>query len=241
MLRSTSDYVCSAKLVAVFFVVGASMTNPMTTALKVQSSAAYGFHGPVSDFFLSMPNMSNISDKHCMCEPVSDFSLLMPITSNIFKNHCMSEPDFSLSMPIMSNISDKHCMSEPVSDCSLSMPMYNFFKQHWLYSENSDLSTLFGDKVSASRLAYLLLLLTDYSDDCSQDDLYSSKQQGASLTQSDTFSYQSKALGYKALSVKEMLRWNHHGHWARELQLSSMQMPFRFDSALNTPLALAIV
>ena len=81
MFRSTSDYVCSAKLVAVFFVVGASMTNPMTTALKVQSSAAYGFHGPVSDFFLSIPNMSNISDNHCMCEPFSDFSLCMEYVS----------------------------------------------------------------------------------------------------------------------------------------------------------------
>jgi hypothetical protein len=71
--------------------------------------------------------------------------------------------------------------------------------------------------------------------------LYSYQQLGASLTYVDTFSYQSNALGYKALSVKEMLHWNHRGHWARELQLASMQMPFRFDSALNTPLALAIV
>ena len=36
--------ICFAKSMAVFFVVGASMTNPMTTALKVQSSAAYGFY-----------------------------------------------------------------------------------------------------------------------------------------------------------------------------------------------------
>ena len=93
MFRSTSDYVCFAKSVAVFFVVGASMTNPMTTALKVQSSAAYGFHGPVSDFSLSMSSMSNISNKH------------------------------------------------------------------YLYSNNSDFSTVFGAKVNASRLAGLLLLV----------------------------------------------------------------------------------
>ena len=237
MFRSTSDYIVSAKSMAVFLLAASAQTM-CTTALEVQSSAAFGYHGTVSEFYLS-----NIFNQHCLCEPVSDFSLSMPMMFNIFKEHgLLYEPISvdSLSMP-MSNFFKKHCMYEPVSDYSLSMPMYDFFRKHWLYSENSGSSTLFGDKVNASHLASLLLLLTDYSCDCSQDDLYSYQHHGASLTQSDTFSYQSKALGYKALSVKEMLRLNHRGHWARELQLSSMQMAFRSDSALNTPLAMAIV
>ena len=74
MFRSTSDYACFAKLVAIFF-VGA---NLMTTALKVQSSAVYGYHGPVS---LSM-SMSNISNKHYLYSNSSDFSTLFGFEVN---------------------------------------------------------------------------------------------------------------------------------------------------------------
>ena len=47
----------------------------------------------------------------------------------------------------------------------------------------------------------------------------------------------SKVVAFPALAVKEMLRWYHCGHWARQLQTSFV----RIDSALNTPLALGIV
>ena len=91
MFRSTSDYACFAKLVAIFF-VGA---NLMTTALKVQSSAVYGYHGPVSDFSLLMP-VSNLSNKHRLYEPVSDFSLFMASMSNISNKYRLySSSDFS--------------------------------------------------------------------------------------------------------------------------------------------------
>ena len=89
MFRSTSDYGCFAKLVAIFFV------GLMITALKVQSSAVYGYHGSDSDFSLLMP-VSNLSNKHRLYEPVSDFSLLMPSMSNISNKYRLySSSDFS--------------------------------------------------------------------------------------------------------------------------------------------------
>ena len=76
MFRSTSDYGCFAKLVAIFFV------DLMITALKVQSSAVYGYHGSVSDFSLSMSSMSNISNKYRLYSNNSDFSTLFAVKVN---------------------------------------------------------------------------------------------------------------------------------------------------------------
>jgi hypothetical protein len=129
--------------------------------------------------------------------------------------------------------------------------MSNIFNKHCIYSNNSVFSTFYGGQVNASRL--VIHITSDLTHDCSQDHCciwVSSQQKVHSLAPYDAYAYQmfhadsyqqSNAVGYRALTVQEMLRWNHPGHWARELQWSSMQMPVRLDSALNTPLALAIV
>ena len=67
---------------AIFF-VGA---NLMTTALKVQSSAVYDYHGPVS---LSM-SMSNISNKHYLYSNSSNFSTLFGFEVNAFSSRLLS-------------------------------------------------------------------------------------------------------------------------------------------------------
>jgi hypothetical protein len=146
-----------------------------------------------------------------------------------------------------------HGSHEPISDWFPSMFKSNIFNKHCVSSNNSDFSTFYGGQANASRLDVCHYILSGLTCTSSQDlcRIWASSQQKVySLAHHHAYSYemfnadsykQSKAIGLRALSVKERLRWDHRRHWARELQWSSMQMPVRVDFALNTPLALAIV
>jgi hypothetical protein len=146
-----------------------------------------------------------------------------------------------------------HGSHEPISDWFPSMFKSNIFNKHCVSSNNSDFSTFYGGQANASRLDVCHYILSGLTCTSSQDlcRIWASSQQKVySLAHHHAYSYemfnadsykQSKAIGLRALSVKERLRWDHRRHWARELQWSSMQMPVRLNSALNTPLALAIV
>ena len=76
MFRLTSDYIVSAKSMAVFLLAASAQTMCITTALEVQSSAAYGYHGTVSKFYLS-----KISNKDRLYSS-SDFSTLFDFEVN---------------------------------------------------------------------------------------------------------------------------------------------------------------